>query len=88
MPRLLMAMLIVPAGLLLTLLTTVPASAEIWCLRTPGQSGGACVFPSGLDCARSAAYSAFGGVCERQPIAEQSKRQTKARVERRRYSRR
>jgi len=80
MPRLLMAMLIVPAGLLLALLAAVPASAEIWCLRTPGQSGGACVFPSGRDCARAAAYTAFGGVCERQPITEQSKRQTKARI--------
>jgi hypothetical protein len=72
--------LIVPAGLLLTVLATVPASAEVWCLRTPGQSGGTCVFPSGRDCARAAAFNAFGGVCERQPLAEPSKPRSKARI--------
>jgi len=79
MPRFSMATLIAPAGSLLMVLATVPASAEVWCLRTPGQSGGTCVFPSGHDCARAAAFMAFGGVCERQPIPEPSKRRTKER---------
>ena len=80
MPRLLMATLIVAAGLSLTLLATVPASADIWCLRTPGESGGTCAFPSGRDCARAAAYMAWGGVCERQPIGEPTKRQARQRT--------
>jgi hypothetical protein len=78
--RRLLTTLIVPAGLLLTVLATVPASAEVWCLRTPDQSGGTCVFPSGHDCARAAAFGAFGGVCERQPLAERSRPRSKARI--------
>ena len=80
MPRLVMATLIVAAGWSLTLLATVPASADIWCLRTPGESGGNCAFPSGRDCARAAAYMAWGGVCERQPLPDQSKRGAKQRT--------
>jgi hypothetical protein len=72
--------LIVPAGLFLVLPATGPASAEVWCLRTPGESGGACVFPSGHDCTRAAALMAFGGVCERQPLAEPNKSRTKTRT--------
>jgi hypothetical protein len=72
-----MTKLIVPAGLLVTLLATGPASAEVWCLRTPGESGGVCAFPSGRECARAATFMAFGGVCERQPLAEQNKPRTK-----------
>lgn len=73
-----MQKLVISSGLLVTLLATVPASAEVWCLRTPGQSGGVCVFPSGRDCAQAASVSSFGGVCERQaPAEQQSKRRTK-----------
>jgi hypothetical protein len=80
MPQLLMATLIVAAGLPLTLLATVPATAEIWCLRTPGESGGVCAFPFGRDCARAAAYMSYGGVCERQPLPDQTKRGAKQRI--------
>ena len=73
-----MPKLAISAGLMLTLLATVPASGEVWCLRSPGQSGGACVFPSGRDCGQAAIISPFGGVCERQPLREQqTKRRTK-----------
>src|SRR5262245_61526457 len=54
---------------------TVPAQADIWCLREPGSSsGGACVFPSAQDCGTAARMNPFGGVCERQPFGSQDRR--------------
>jgi Protein of unknown function (DUF3551) len=52
-----------------------PAQAEIWCLREPGSSSsGACAFPSAQDCSRAASMNPFGGVCERQPLGSQDRR--------------
>ena len=42
-----MPKLLISTGLVITFLATVPASGEFWCLRSPGQSGGACVFRRG-----------------------------------------
>jgi hypothetical protein len=52
-----------------------PAQADIWCLREPGSSSsGACVFPSVQDCGFAARMNPFGGVCERQPLGSQDRR--------------
>jgi hypothetical protein len=57
------------------LTATSPAQADIWCLREHGSSsGGACVFPSAQDCSMAARMNAFGGVCERQPLGSQDRR--------------
>jgi len=54
---------------------TAPAQADIWCLREPGSSSsGACVFPSAQDCGMAARMNPFGGVCERQPLGSQDRR--------------
>jgi hypothetical protein len=57
------------------LTATSPAQADMWCLREHGSSGGgACVFPSAQDCSMAARMNAFGGVCERQPLGSQGRR--------------
>jgi hypothetical protein len=60
------------AGLasLLLLAAAAPAQAEIWCLKSFGNANGACVFPSGRECAAAARMSAYGGVCERQSLPQ------------------
>jgi hypothetical protein len=52
-----------------------PAQAEMWCLGELGSSSsGVCVFPSAQDCSRAARMNAFGGVCQRQPLGSQDRR--------------
>ena len=56
-------------------IATEPAQADIWCLREHGSSsGGACVFPSAQDCGLAARMNPFGGVCERQPLGSDDRR--------------
>jgi hypothetical protein len=58
-------------GVLVALLVLLaqPARAETWCIREAGSPGlGACVFPSGRECATAARLNPFGGICDRQPL--------------------
>jgi uncharacterized protein DUF3551 len=61
-------------GLAITLSATnaAPARAEMWCVRDFGAAQGACVFPSARDCFR--AVSITGGICEREPVGRQLRR--------------
>jgi hypothetical protein len=64
MRRLILAGLLCLPGLVVV----EPAQAETWCLRSLGSDAGVCAFPSARDCTQAAAFSAFGGRCERQAI--------------------